>query len=74
MVHACASLGIPDMSMAELQSAPHDVLRVTQPIADQLRSISEFDVLAYVPRDASFAVSDVTALPLMDRFARSWVR
>ena len=30
--------------------------------------MSSFDVLAYVPRDATFAASDMTALPPMDRF------
>ena len=31
--------------------------------------MSSFDVLAYVPRDATFAALDMTALPLMDHFA-----
>ena len=31
--------------------------------------MSSFDVLAYVLRDATFAASNMTALPLVDRFA-----
>ena len=38
-------------------------------IVDQLQYMSSFNVLAYVPRDATFATSDKTALLFMDRFA-----
>ena len=34
-----------------------------------MRLMSSFDVLVYVPRDATFSASDMTAFPLTDRFA-----
>ena len=58
-----------DISVAELQSALRESVYVAPAIADQLRYMSSFGVLAYVPRDATFAASDMTALSLMDRFA-----
>ena len=58
-----------DISVAELQSAVRERVFVTPAISDQLRYMSSFDVLAYMPRDATFAASDMTVLPVMDRFA-----
>lgn len=40
----------------EFSAEVHDVI-------DSVGYISAFDVLIYTPRDASFAVSDMTALP-----------
>ena len=57
-----------DISVAELQSVLRESVYVTPAVADQLRYMSSFDVLAYVPRDATFAASDITDLPLMNRF------
>ena len=57
------------ISVEDLQRALRESLCVTPAISDQLRYMSSFDVLASVPRDATFAASDMTVLPLMDRFA-----
>ena len=56
-------------AVAGLQSALRASIYVTPTIVDQLRYMSSSDVLAFVPRDATFAASDMTALPVMDRFA-----
>ena len=58
-----------DISLADMQSALRESVYVTPATADQLRRMSSFDELEYVPRDAAFAASDMTALPLMNRFA-----
>ena len=58
-----------DIAVAELQSAPRKGVYVTPATADQMRYMSSFDVLTYVPRDASFAASDMTSLVPMNRFA-----
>ena len=63
------NVAMVDISAAELQSALRESEYVTPTIADQLRFTSSFDVLAYVPRDAAFAASDMIALLIMDRFA-----
>ena len=63
------NLAMVDISVAELQSALRENVYVTPAIADQSRCTSSFDVLAYVPRDETFAASDKTSLPLVDRFA-----
>ena len=68
MVHACVNLAVVDIAVAELKSALRESVYVTPAIVNQLRYISLFDVLAYGPRDATFAASDITALPLMGRF------
>ena len=51
------------------RNAPRPSELVIPAIADQLRYMSSFDVLAYVPRNATFAASDTTGLPLMGHFA-----
>ena len=58
-----------DISVAEMRSALRESVYVAPVIADQLRYMSSFDVLTYVPREAIFAASDMTALPLTDHFA-----
>ena len=63
MVRACVNLTMVNMSVPELQSALRKTAYAT-PVANQLRCMSSFQVLAYVPRDATFAASDMTALPL----------
>ena len=68
-MRACVNLVKVDISVAELQSVLRENVYVTPAIDDQLRYTSSFYVLVYVPRDATFAASDMTALPIMDRFA-----
>ena len=63
------NLAIVDIFVAEMQSALRESVYVTPAIAGQLRYMSSADVPAYVPRDVTFTASDMTALPLMDRFA-----
>ena len=58
-----------DISVVEMQSALRESVHVAPVIADQLRYMSSFDVLTYVPRVAIFGASDMTALPLADHFA-----
>ena len=68
-MRACVNLVKVDIAVAELQSVLRGSVYITPPIDDQLRYMSSFNVLVYVPRDATFAASDMTALPIMDHFA-----
>ena len=68
-MRACVNLVKVDISVAELQSVLRESVYVTPAIDDQLRYMSSFYVLVNVPRDATFAASDMTALPIMDRLA-----
>ena len=59
-----------DISLANMQSALlRESVYVAPATADQLQHMSSFYELEYVPRDAAFAASDMSALPLMNRFA-----
>ena len=69
VVRACVNLAMVDISLAEVQSAIRESVYITPAIANQLRYMTSFDLFAYVPRDATFTASDMTALPPMDRFA-----
>ena len=55
VVRACVHLAMVDISVAELQSALRESVYVPPAICDQLRHKSSSDVLAFVPRDATFA-------------------
>lgn len=50
LLRSSANLGIAEMSVAELHSALCKTLRMDTVVASQRRSISSFDVPAYVPR------------------------
>ena len=63
-MRAWVNLAMMNISVVELQSALRKSIYFAPAIADQLRYMRSFDVLAYVPRDATFAASDMTALPL----------
>ena len=65
----CANLATVVISVAELHSVLRKRVCVKPSIVDQLQHMSSFDVFAYVSHDANVAASDMTALPLMDRFA-----
>lgn len=67
MVRGCASLDIPDLSVPNLQSVLLETVHATH--VNQLKCKGSFDVFVYLPGDAAFPVSDMAALPLMDRFA-----
>ena len=69
VVRAYVTLAMVDIFVAELQSAVREIVYVTPAILDQLRYMSSFDVLAYVPRNASFAASDMTAFSRTDHMA-----
>lgn len=71
MTRGRASLDIPDLSIPYLQSTLCETVGVTHAIANQVKFIGPFHVLAYLPHDATFPASDIAVLPLTDRFVIS---
>ena len=56
VVRGCVNFAMVDIFVTELQGALLERVYVTPAIADQLRHMSSFGVLAYAPRDATFAI------------------
>ena len=57
VVRTCMNVAMEDTSFTKLQSTLRESVYVTPAAADQIRCTSLFNVLTYVPRDATFAAS-----------------